>query len=256
MPSQNASTASARPAAATSGSTRSQTSVEIARAVVRVLARQGVGAEKAGADLDPGASAPSVARDREHLELGVAIEAVARLDLEHGHALGAERVEAPRARSPRARPRWPCASPRRCGRCRRRRARSPRRWRPSRRCSNSPARSPANTRWVWQSISPGVSQPPRRRSPLRPRACGRSAAAPSQAIRPSGIASAPSGSPHTAAMTLGHGGEMDVAERLIPHRHGVTPQAIGAARSQPPGAPSRGSPRRLTLRVRNSRRRA
>ena len=53
----------------------------------------GVGAEEAGADADRALSRDG-AGDAEHAELGVAVEAVAGLDLDGGHAFGDQGVDA------------------------------------------------------------------------------------------------------------------------------------------------------------------
>ena len=58
----------------------------------------------------PGGRGPIGARDAQHAELGLAVEAVAGLDLDRGDALGEQRVDARQARrraaSPRRRPGW------------------------------------------------------------------------------------------------------------------------------------------------------
>ena len=71
--------------------------VQIARPVVRGPGRQSVGAEEGRPDLDPGL-ATEPAGDFQHAQLGLEIEAVARLDLDRGHAVRAQGLEAtPRA---------------------------------------------------------------------------------------------------------------------------------------------------------------
>ncbi len=92
------------------------------------------------------------------------IQTVARLDFQRGHPLGQKVIERGPGRWPTARPHRRPASPRRMTRCPRRRARSLHSWRLSSRISNSRARSPPKTIWVWQSISPGVTSRPSRSS--------------------------------------------------------------------------------------------
>ena len=193
MPSQNASTASARPRAATSGSTCSHDQVEIARAVVRVLRRQRVRAEEAWCAprcrvlLRRGARATSSI-----LTSVVAIQAVARLDLDRGHALGAA-AQASRARR-RVRQlvlagragRGHGADDAAAG------ARDLLVARPAAAARTRPRGRPRTRDGCGSRSGPASASRPRRRSPRAASCCGRSAAAPSQAIRPSLIASAPS----------------------------------------------------------------
>ncbi len=68
-----------------------QTVVEVGVGVEVV--RDGVGAEEGGADADR-AHAGDGAGDAQHAELGVAVEAVAGLDLDGGDAFGDQRVDA------------------------------------------------------------------------------------------------------------------------------------------------------------------
>ena len=104
---------------------------------------------------------------------------VAALDLDGRRALGAHLGDpggrAARAARRRRRPGW---------RRRSRRSRRRRRARRAIRAANSAARSPAKTRWVWESTKPGhhgaaADVDPRGRRP------GRGAAGPTQATRPS-----------------------------------------------------------------------
>jgi hypothetical protein len=90
--SQKASTASARPARATAGSTVAD-QPQIARPVVAVFRRQCVGAEKAGDDIDR-LGAPERPGGAQHPHLGFDIEAVARLDLDRRHPFGEQALEA------------------------------------------------------------------------------------------------------------------------------------------------------------------
>ena len=82
----------------------------IAGAIVAVFRREGMGAEKRRRDLDRQAS-PEIARHLQHLELGLDIEPVARLDLDRRDALGEEIFQPLGGRSEEAPPRSPRASP-------------------------------------------------------------------------------------------------------------------------------------------------
>ena len=189
--SQKPSTASTSPSAASVGSIASATKRDIAGAIMLELGRQRVRAEESGADRHvalPG-EAP---RGAQHLSFRFKIEAVARLDLDRRRRLRRSERRAAAATDAAIRPRSPRASPRRWRRCRRPRARSLRSSRLASRSSNSRARFPAWTRWVWQSISAGVIQRPSQ-STTWPRlsVAGRSVSASAKTMRPSTAATAP-----------------------------------------------------------------
>ena len=144
-----------------------------------------MGAEERGdhVDGDPLGDPPG---DAQHPQLGVEVEPVARLHLDGRDPAGRQRRGPGRRRRRAARRRTRRGWPAPWRRCRRPRPRCPRSRRPASRCSHSPARSPPNTRWVWQSTSPGVtSRPPAdqvtagrglrrpRRRRARPRRCAR-----------------------------------------------------------------------------------
>ena len=103
MPSQKASTASTRPSARAARSVGMTDVVEVGVGGP-CPRRHGVGAEEGGADAHR-ALAGERAGGAEHLQLGVAVEAVAGLDLDGGDALGEQRVEARQGGGERARPR-------------------------------------------------------------------------------------------------------------------------------------------------------
>ena len=71
--------------------------LHIAGAVVAIVRRKGMGAKKGRRDLDRQALA-EFARHLQHLQLGLDIEPVARLDLDRRDALGQEIFEPPRGR--------------------------------------------------------------------------------------------------------------------------------------------------------------
>ena len=111
-----------------------------------------------------------------------------------------------------------------------------------RRCSNSPERSPANTRWVWQSISPGVSQPPLPSIdgggvPVRQIGGGADPGDPPLRDRERAILDRA-----VRGVAFGHGREVDVGEQAVPGRHAL---ALGAwVRDRSPRTPPASS--RLT----------
>ena len=107
MPSQKASTASARPSAATrAAASSSQTRVEIGGVAAVGFGRQRMRAEEAScATARPGARRRAGARPRSMLQLGLDVEPVAGLHLDRRHALGEQRVEPGQGGARRARPR-------------------------------------------------------------------------------------------------------------------------------------------------------
>ena len=126
-----------------------------------------MGAEKGGAHPD-GADLRDPPRGAEHREFRLAGRAIARLDLDGRHALrrsGHRRAAVPAREA--VLPGRPRRGPRSTG-CRHRRGQFPRRSRPASRISNSRARLPPWTMWVWQSINPGVTSRPSRSKPVEP----------------------------------------------------------------------------------------
>ena len=87
MPSQNASTASTRPSACSRGS-QSHDRVDVVVGVARELRRQRMRGQVGRAHRDAERLADA-ARDAQHLAFVVEVQAVAGLDLERGHAVGA-----------------------------------------------------------------------------------------------------------------------------------------------------------------------
>ena len=163
-----------------------------------------------------------VARDPQHAELGIGIEAVAGLDLQRGHAFGDQGVDTGKRRGEQR------GVVGRAGGAHRRHDAAAGAGdllvaAPSSRSSNSRARSPPKTTWVWQSISAGVtSRPPRSRT-------GRPAGVGERGLRPD-----PGDAP--GADRDGGRGKQPVGRPARLHRRdgGVSDQEIKAFQSDSP----------------------
>ena len=92
MPSQKASTASTRPSACGGAQRRDADPVDVGVAASMPAGRRGRRGRSCATR--SGRSGADLAGDAQHAELGLAVEAVARLDLQGGDALGDQRVDA------------------------------------------------------------------------------------------------------------------------------------------------------------------